>query len=256
VLVAAVEPPPELWSKIKAQVAGTAQSGEVILPGADMPAAPEPDKAAPDAAAAAAAAPPTQQGGDAAPVEAAASGAQARRAWSVAALMTVAAALLAGVMVAREVRPGLLPAALRPTPLIERVEVVKEVPVPSPRPAQFVAALQKEPFAPAFLLTFDFDRKILNVRTLGAERQQGRSYELWLVSDKFPGPRSLGVVGAQEFTVRPSAASLDSTTIAQATYAISVEPEGGSPTGVPTGPLIYSSKLVQATPTGFPSPTP
>jgi anti-sigma-K factor RskA len=29
---------------------------------------------------------------------------------------------------------------------------------------------------------------------------------------------------------------------------VSLEPEGGSPTGLPTGPVLFTGKLVQATP--------
>jgi anti-sigma-K factor RskA len=36
-----------------------------------------------------------------------------------------------------------------------------------------------------------------------------------------------------------------------ATYAVSLEPEGGSPSGAPTGPVLYTGKLIQATPRGF-----
>ena len=30
--------------------------------------------------------------------------------------------------------------------------------------------------------------------------------------------------------------------------AVTLEPEGGSPSGSPTGPVVFSGKLVQATP--------
>jgi anti-sigma-K factor RskA len=128
--------------------------------------------------------------------------------------------------------------------------------MPSPKPAQYVAVLQRDAASPAFLLTFDLDRRTLTVRTVGAERQAGKSYELWLVSDRFASPRSLGLIGKEEFTQRPQLANYDAVTINRATYAVSVEPEGGSPTGAPTGPVLYSGKLLQATPPSFASPSP
>ena len=88
----------------------------------------------------------------------------------------------------------------------------------------------------------------MTVRAVGAERQAGKSYELWLVSDKYPAPRSLGLIGEQQFTVREALSGYDAGTINRATYAVSLEPEGGSKTGVPTGPVLYSGKLMQATP--------
>ena len=37
---------------------------------------------------------------------------------------------------------------------------------------------------------------------------------------------------------------------------ISLEPEGGSRTGTPTGPMLYSGRLIQVTPIGFRDQTP
>ena len=36
--------------------------------------------------------------------------------------------------------------------------------------------------------------------------------------------------------------------LAYATLAVSLEPEGGSPNGMPTGPTIFAGKLVHAMP--------
>ena len=164
---------------------------------------------------------------------------------------TLAACLLALVVV-REANPDLLPAALRGK---DRM-VVQTVDVPSARPAEYVAVFQKDDASPAFLLTFDLDKRSLTVRRVGAEQQAGKSYELWLVSDKFAAPRSLGVVGAGPYTVRQAAPEYDPVIINRATYAISLEPEGGSPTGAPTGPVLYHGKLVQTTAPDFPARAP
>jgi anti-sigma-K factor RskA len=177
-----------------------------------------------------------------------------RRWRGIAALAGTLAAALAALVVAREYRPDLLPAPIRPKPLIQVVE--KPVEVPSPRPAQYVAVLQRDPSSPAFLLTFDLDRHSLAVRRVGAEKQTGKSYELWLISDKFSGPKSLGLIGSDEFTVRPEPAVLDPVTLNAATYAVSLEPEGGSPSGAPTGPVLFTGRLIQATPRGFDLQTP
>ena len=70
---------------------------------------------------------------------------------------------------------------------------------------------QKDDASPAFLLTFDLDKRPLTVRRVGAEPQAGKSYELWLVSDKFPaaalarGDRSgalHGAAGRRRNTIR------------------------------------------------------
>jgi anti-sigma-K factor RskA len=181
---------------------------------------------------------------------------RARRWRGIAVGIAALAAAFAGVVVVREMRPELMPPPLQPRVVEKSVEVVKIVEVPSPKPAQYVAVLQRDAASPAFLLTFDLERRTLTVRTVGAERQAGKSYELWLVSDRFASPRSLGLIGKEEFTQRPQLANYDAVTINRATYAVSVEPEGGSPTGAPTGPVLYSGKLLQATPPSISSPSP
>ena len=119
---------------------------------------------------------------------------------------------------------------------------------PLPKAAQFVAVLQQNSALPAFILTVDTATKNFTVRRVGAAPQPGKSYELWLVSDKLQRPRSLGVIGGSDFTIRPSLSAYDSETISRATYAVTVEPEGGSPTGAATGPVLYTGKLVESVP--------
>jgi anti-sigma-K factor RskA len=60
-------------------------------------------------------------------------------------------------------------------------------------------------------------------------------------------PHSLGLIGDDEFTVRAALSDYQPAAITGATYGISLEPAGGSPTGAPTGPVRHA-KLRQATP--------
>jgi anti-sigma-K factor RskA len=143
----------------------------------------------------------------------------------------------------------MLPLKLRP-PEREIIRTVT-VEVPAKESPRLVAVLQKDAGGPAFLLTVDTAQRTLTMRRVAAQPEPGKSYELWLVSDKFSAPRSLGVAGTGEFTQQALQASYDPDTVNNATYAISLEPEGGSPTGAPTGPVLFTGKLVEATP---PSP--
>jgi anti-sigma-K factor RskA len=119
------------------------------------------------------------------------------------------------------------------------------------RPEQektLVAVLQKDGQSPAFLVSVDLEQRLLTIRAVAAEPRPGKSYELWLVHDELKTPRSLGVIGAGPFTVvRPTLASYSPQMIEQATLAVSLEPEGGSPTGAPTGPVLFAGKLIKAT---------
>ena len=116
------------------------------------------------------------------------------------------------------------------------------------QPSNFVAVLQKDAASPAFLIEVDLASRQLTVRPVAAERQAGKSYELWLIHDKLGAPRSLGVIADQGFTVRPALAGYDPSVVESATYAVTLEPAGGSPTGAPTSAPLWTGKLVQATP--------
>jgi anti-sigma-K factor RskA len=57
-------------------------------------------------------------------------------------------------------------------------------------------------------------------------------------------PRSLGLISANGATVL-ARDKLPATVLkgGTAALAVSVEPPGGSPTGVPTGPVVFAGKL-------------
>jgi anti-sigma-K factor RskA len=134
--------------------------------------------------------------------------------------------------------------------------VIAQAPASAPAQlaARLVAVLQQDPTAPAFLLTVDPQSRTLVVRRVSATPEAGRSYELWLISSQFPAPKSLGIVGNDEFTQRPIPGNFDVGTLRTASYAVSLEPSGGSPSGVPTGPVLFTGKIVESVPTATPSP--
>ena len=117
-----------------------------------------------------------------------------------------------------------------------------------PEPAStYVAVFQKDDSSPAFLLTVDLDQRLLSVRRVAAEPQSAKNYQLWIASEKIGNaPRSLGLIEAtQEATTERTLAKYDRATIEGATFGISLEPAGGSPTGRPTGPAFHA-RLIKA----------
>jgi anti-sigma-K factor RskA len=162
-------------------------------------------------------------------------------------VMGAIAALLALYIGLAQFAPGLVP-------LGPRTQVVAQSTAPAQLGARLVAVLQQEPTAPAFLLTVDPQSRTLVVRRVSATPEAGRSYELWLISSQFPAPKSLGVVGNDEFTQRPIPGNFDVATLRAASYAVSLEPSGGSPSGVPTGPVLFTGKIVESVPTAAPAP--
>jgi anti-sigma-K factor RskA len=307
VMVEAVEPPPELWDKIKAELVAVEPSSEALPaapvlataeppvetppetppaespplimadePGTDSIPIPPPvgelPEAVSDSIAASLAktlaepaeertervAPPLVIPPDLEPKveprdERSANVVQLARRVSRWRRMTVAmgtiAALLALYIGLAQFAPGLV--LLGP-----RSAVVAQSPASAPAQlaARLVAVLQQDPTAPAFLLTVDPQSRTLVVRRVSATPEAGRSYELWLISSQFPTPKSLGVVGDDEFTQRPIPGNFDVATLRTASYAVSLEPSGGSPSGVPTGPVLFTGKIVESVPTAAPAP--
>jgi anti-sigma-K factor RskA len=220
-MVQAVEPPAGTWQNIATRLEGVAASENFVLPSIEEPAAPEKNNIIDFV--------------------------RRLRYWREGIIIAgTVAATLAGLVVTSAVAPGAMPAPLRPKTQV--VEVVKTEVVKSEAPARFVAVLQQNNTSPAFILTVDIEGRSLTVRRVAADRQADKSYELWLLSDRFPKPQSLGVVGETDFAVDSKLSAYDAATIAGATYAVSLEPEGGSPTGVATGPILWTGKLVQALP--------
>jgi anti-sigma-K factor RskA len=209
-----VEPAAAVWDAIKAKLATAAPSAEMRLPEVEPP---EPPSAA--------------------------GGAPPLRWRNLSVLMGSLAATLLLFVVASLVAPGLLPGRLRPKPEVGAPSAGAE----AASPVRFVAVLQRDATSPAFILTVDVANRNLTMRRVSAPMEPGRSYELWLISNKFPAPRSLGLVSTGDFTQWSDVALDDPASIGDATFAVSLEPEGGSPTGAPSN-VIFLGKPVESTP--------
>ena len=165
------------------------------------------------------------------------------------------AALLAVYVAVWQVAPELIPPRLQPqgSGLLARHDAGP--PAGRQQQDRLVAVLQQDPTAPAFLLTLDTQNRTLVVRRVSATPEAGRSYELWLISSRFSSPRSLGIVGNDEFTQHALAATYDADTLRGASYAVSLEPAGGSPSGTPTGPILFTGRAVESLPAAPPPRT-
>ncbi len=125
---------------------------------------------------------------------------------------------------------------------------------PPPAAPPVVVVLESTGAAPApnvaaagsIVASFSGDGRALVTRTLTPVGvTPDRVLELWSVPPEGQGnPRSLGLIQANGVTVlkreRLPATVLKGGTAA---LAVSVEPPGGSPTGVPTGPVVFAGKL-------------
>lgn len=116
--------------------------------------------------------------------------------------------------------------------------VLLDLTAPPVRQSEYVAILTSEGAAPQFVAAVNVETGTISVRrVLGEATPADKSYELWAIE---PGqtPRSMGVIDQ---------ASLSRTMdqpLQDLTLAISLEPKGGSTTGAPTGPVLFSGSLV------------
>jgi len=232
-MVGSVEPRPLVWDNIRAAIGHAAPQAPLLLP----------DPAPPVAAVVEPAAVAVDDS------NVIAFSTRAKRWRNVATFTSAIAAVLVAMVAVQAFRPDLLPEGLRPKPRTQVVQVKTPTAVAAATPsAQYVAVLQKDGGSPAFILTVDEATKKFTVRRVGPPADLGKSYELWLISDKLQRPRSLGVIGSGNFTARPVLASYDADIVKGATYAVTIEQGGGSPDGKPTSAPVYTGKLVEAVP--------
>jgi anti-sigma-K factor RskA len=104
----------------------------------------------------------------------------------------------------------------------------------------YVAVVNRGGDQPALIIRVDLGSGNVFVRPVAAEAPAGKSLELWYI-DQGKAPKSMGVVSSDVIKM-PLPAGLSQE---KATFAVTVEPKGGSPTGGPTGPVIYSGRLLK-----------
>jgi anti-sigma-K factor RskA len=141
-------------------------------------------------------------------------------------LATGAAALVALVATGLALKPA-------PTGPVQ----VAQAPAPL---YQSVAALSETGGAPALLVTYDEKTKNMRVTPVNVSPRPGHSLELWVIAGK-AAPKSIGLMKDE------GATALDRLALdlqQDMTIAVSLEPRGGSPTGAPTGPVIYSGRMI------------
>jgi anti-sigma-K factor RskA len=125
---------------------------------------------------------------------------------------------------------------LRPAPAPMRIPVRVPVAAPAPLLAAIAPTGKGAPIAAAY------DPASATVRIAGGVNvPAGRSAQLWAIRGS-DAPRSLGVIPAGPAQVIVPAA-VRPALAAETVLAISIEPAGGSPTGLPTGPVVATGKL-------------
>jgi len=112
-----------------------------------------------------------------------------------------------------------------------------------------LVVMQDEDNQPKITASWNVDdrgRKQMRVRVIGhATMDPGTAWELWMLPEGDAKPVSLGLINThetQDVIVPPELAEAIN---AAKGLAMSVEPEGGSPTGLPTGPVLYQGQCTR-----------
>jgi anti-sigma-K factor RskA len=93
---------------------------------------------------------------------------------------------------------------------------------------------------PAWELRADADLHHIRAVALGGARAQaGKSFELWALPDNGGAPVSLGLMPDSGELTRTLTEAQRSALLGASKVAVSLEPTGGSPTGAPTGPVLF-----------------
>lgn len=114
-------------------------------------------------------------------------------------------------------------------------------PAHPPASAGFSSVIAAQSGTPLAVVTLSADGRSATVTPLSLPEAAGRAAELWYIPAGGT-PRSMGVVEAG----RTYAMTMDDALPADAqgdAFALSDEPAGGSPTGLPTGPVIGQGAL-------------
>lgn len=127
------------------------------------------------------------------------------------------------------------------------VSYLTQLPLTDSQP-QYVTILNNQQSQSSWLVSVNLASNTLRVK---AVKQQvlaaDKDFELWLLPTAKQPPISMGLIpakGSRDITLSPQLKKRLIATLHNAVgMAVSVEPNGGSPTGAPTGAVLYQGKI-------------
>ena len=118
---------------------------------------------------------------------------------------------------------------------------------PGTEPARFATALSPLATPAKFMAETRPDGSIVVTSLDGSPAPAGRAYQLWALPQGATTPTSLGLLSSGTEVVAPATRAS-----AQEQLLVSDEPAGGSPTGSPTGAVLFGGKLIPVNPAAAP----
>ena len=119
---------------------------------------------------------------------------------------------------------------------------------PDLQPAEggFVMVLTDEDSKTAWLVSRQNQDKPIKAEAITVPVMTvAQAYQLWLLPPDGAAPLSLGLLNKQGGTQLTPAAMISSMVQPGYVMAVSIEPPGGSPTGAPTGPVVYTGSILK-----------
>ena len=93
-------------------------------------------------------------------------------------------------------------------------------------------------------LSYDRSSDLLTLRSTLTPLPDANSYELWVIAEG-SNPVSIGIIDEAP-SLHPKLSNYTDEQLSKLTFAVSLEPKGGSPTGQPTGPVLMTGNLGRA----------
>lgn len=113
---------------------------------------------------------------------------------------------------------------------------------PATETQRLVASLAHDDTDVRYLVVYDGAARAVSLSHVTGARPGGRDFELWAIEGD-EDPVSLGVIPDGASVRLGLNAALDRIVSAGDTFAITTEPQGGSPSGAPTGPVVALGNL-------------
>ncbi|KPB02935.1 anti-sigma factor [Ahrensia marina] len=108
----------------------------------------------------------------------------------------------------------------------------------------FVAQMAGEDSDLRLVAYYDDDAKKLRLKRTAGEAAQNRDFELWIIAGS-EDPVSMGVLPTDDIYEVDVPEELQAAMSSEAVLAITDEPEGGSPSGKPTGAVLAAGPVQQ-----------
>ncbi|OUS27372.1 hypothetical protein A9Q99_15340 [Gammaproteobacteria bacterium 45_16_T64] len=110
----------------------------------------------------------------------------------------------------------------------------------------YMAVFNNPEAQPLWMISSDLQTGEVSIRAVNATAAAvDKTFELWMLPAGNTAPRSMGLMpvsgNKQKVVLPPALVEILRTAKG---LAVSIEPTGGSPTGVPTGPVVYQAELI------------